>query len=151
MDNDIRLRIKEALLTIDKFPFDNDHIILKKRNNKDEREVLIFEFNSRNETEFDIYAEFYSKTYNINCDGWHKYLEYNDPGDPVTKIKAQLLTLTNGKTKLKTRFSGQSPIKWELIYNYEQDKYESLGTVRLIFYNYFGKRRELIKVNRLLD
>jgi hypothetical protein len=152
MDNDIKLRIKQALLTIDKFPFDNDHIILKKSSDKEEKEVLIFEFHSRSETEFDIYAEFYCKTYNLHCDGWHEIgLEYEDFDDPVTKIKEQLMTLTNGKTILKTTFSGQSSIKWELIHNYDEGKYESLGTVGLILFNYFGKRHELVRVNKLWE
>jgi len=144
--------LREELLSINKFPFDSEHIILKRSNVKEEGEVLIFQYDAQNDSEFDVYVEFYSKTYNLYCEGWHDFFEYEDLlGDsPVTLIKEQLISLINGDTKLKVNFSGNTPFKWELIHFNEDDNQKSLGSVGLIFYNYFGKKSQVIKMNNLL-
>ncbi len=84
----------------------------------------------------------------MSCDGWHDVFPVDgDPTENAQHLIKQLATLFDGRTKLLVTYAGRSPCKWELLHNYEDNKWESLSVTGLIFFNYFGRRRTVEKRN----
>jgi len=114
--------------------------------------VLLFEYEARNDSEFSVTARIGCDYFFISCDAWHEDYQISDDAEKMaTKILAQLITLFNGQTKLMIWFAGNSSVRWELMYNYRDETWASLGTTGLIFYNYFAKKHSDEKINRLID
>ncbi len=143
-----RREIFLSLAEFNVFPIDEGHLRVEKEGGETR---LVFRFEARSDAEFSVEIIFYKDTYVIYCDEWHDEFELKfDEQGKVTDLIGRIVTLFNGKTKLITKYAGNGPYRWELMYNYERDEWESLGETGLLFYNYFGKRRVKERANGII-
>ncbi len=131
------------------FPIDKDHLKVEMIN---DNPCLVFDFDARSDEEFSVEVRVFSDEYQIACDGWHEHYGLSKaPDKNAEHITEQLITLFNGSTKLVTYYKGENPYRWELLYNFDEDEWESLGVTGLLFYNYFAKRKIMEHSNKILD
>lgn len=140
--------VYEAIASYGAPPMDTEHMEIAEENGQ---VVLRFEARANSESGFDVAVVVLGDSYTIWGDGWHENhpLEDNFVRSAHSVVE-QLVTLLNGRTKLLVSYAGKWPYKWEMLHNYEDDRWESLSVTGLIFYNYFGRRRLTEKRNRML-
>lgn len=113
---------------------------------------LVFRVPAQSESEFGVEVLVGEDLYTVYCDGWHEEFGWHDDNrEDVHILLEKLTTLLDGRTKLRVKYAGRMPYRWELLHNYEDDKWESLGITGLFFYNYLGRRREVEKRNDKLQ
>lgn len=140
--------IYSAIVDYNVFPIDEDHLEI---DNIDGEKCLVLRFEARDDSEFSVEVGFSKRSYIIYCEGWHdEFKLIEDEKINVSHIIEKLVTLFNGKTKLVTKHASEKPYKWVLLYNYENDDWGFLGSICLIFYNYFGKRKVTETTNRII-
>jgi hypothetical protein len=114
---------------------------------------LSFVFVPEDKNGYNIKLSANENGYQLACEGWHEeFLPAKEQSDDefAQQLYEQLVTLLNGQTILRITKAGRWPYKWEILYEYEPGKTESLGASGLIFFNYFGKRGTENKKNTVL-
>lgn len=140
--------IFELVSKYSKFPIDKEHFKTKTRGKET---VLEFYYKAASESEFDVRAEFFENSFTLYCDGWHDdFLAEEDPIQNAEKALEILKSIFKGKVRLLIKTAGRLPYKWLIILE-EGIDWNVMGLTGLIFYNYFGKRKVVKKVNRIIS
>lgn len=139
--------IFDAISKYSKFPIDSKHLKVEvKKGNT----CLEFIYKAQSKLEFDVFAEFYKDSYTLFCDGWHdEFVMEKCPNETARSILGKLKTIFEGKLKVRVTYAGKLPYKWEILFD-EGIDWEVLPLTGLLFYNYFGKRKTIEKINRII-
>lgn len=144
--NDIQKEIYSKIIKYNVFPVDEAHLQVKIG---EDGNTLIYKYITDNEIGFDVFIEIGIKTYSIYCENWHEIeMSFNTKED-VDVFLQKLIAFFNGSTKLIVKYSNNKPFYWEL-FHCDNKGWESLGKIKLLFFNYFGKRKEIYKINLLI-
>lgn len=139
--------IFDTISKYSKFPIDGHHLSVEIKNR---RICLQFTYQAISETEFDVFAEFFEDSFTLYCDGCHEeFIMKKSPTECVTNILEKLKSIFEGKVKIRVTYAGKFPYKWEILF-YEGINWEVLPLMGLFFYNYFGKRKTIEKINRII-
>jgi hypothetical protein len=131
--------------------FDTEPLVAKNFELKDNS--LYFHYAPSDPSGFSIDMRLQDGTYWLECEGWHEDFdqENDDEVDLANQLFEQLITLLNGQVVLRIWTAGRWPYKWELIYEFERRRHESLGFTHLLLFNYFGRRRRIEKRNQAIS
>jgi len=139
--------IFETISEYSKFPIDCEHLMVKTRNG---RTCLEFYYEASSEIEFNVFAEFFEDAFTLCCEGWHdEFFMDESPEQSAKRALEMLKSIFEGKVRVRVEFAGKSPYQWIIV----SDEGIDWGVMRLtglFFYNYFGKRKTIEKVNRLI-
>ncbi|UCE98553.1 MAG: hypothetical protein JSV82_05030 [Planctomycetota bacterium] len=130
-----------------KFPIDAEHLRI---DTKDGKTLLEFCYLASSESEFDVIGEFFEDTFTLSCDGWYgEFFMDQSPERSAKRILEMLKSIFEGKVRLRVKFAGRTPFQWVILFD-EGIDWCVISQVGLLFYNYFGKRRTVVKVNKLI-
>jgi len=128
-------------------PIDRDHLKIGTRNGE---ALLEFCYNARSALEFDVFAEFFEDSFTICCDGWHdEFVMEQDTTENGRNVLEKLKFVFEGKVKLRVTYAGRSAHKWQLLFD-EAIDWHVMRLTGLLFYNYFGRRKTVQKVNKII-
>ncbi len=143
----IQSAIFEAISKYSKSPIDNEHVKIETRKGK---AILEFYYKASSELEYDVYGEFFEDSFTLCCDGWHdEFFMDGSPERKAERILEMLKSIFEGKVKVRVKFAGKSPYQWEIFFDKGID-WDVMHLTGLIFYNYFGKRKAVDKVNKII-
>ena len=147
--------VLEAIGRHNESPLDAEHLRISEEGGRVE---LWFEATAASRIGFDVGAVVREGSYTLWCDeGWHdEFPLQGDPEEDARLLVARLADLLEGRAKLLIRYAGGSPYRWRLVVA-DAEKWQAYFLeTGLLFYNYFGRRALVAKVNegrgdRLVD
>lgn len=145
--NNIQKEIYSKISNYNIFPINEAHLQIKKN---DGENILIYEYKTDNEFEFNVFIEFNVNTYSIYCENWHEIEVSINTSEDIDALLHKLVSFFNGSTKLIVKYSNEKLFCWELFHN-NDEMWVSLGKTKLVLFNYFGKIKKLNKINSLIN
>jgi hypothetical protein len=108
----------------------------------------VLRFPTRSAEGFDVEIHASEDTLTVYADVAH--LEIDEPTDAVERVREGLKLvqdLLSSRMRLKVWFAGNSAYRWG-VEKIEQDQWKPVFLTGLLFWNYFGRRRQEIRQNQ---